>query len=114
MIALQITDIDINRAWEINPYDGTAYGALIVFLAIAIGGLCWYFLKELAAKNEIIAQKDLDIKEKDKQLKEVHDKTHEIIDVMNDKLTEIKYSNDNTKDKILHMFEYFKEKLNNI
>ena len=107
MTALQITDIDINRAWEINPYDGTAYGALIVFLAIAIGGICWYFLKQIEKKDEIIKEKDI-------YIKQIHDKTHEIADVMTEKLIELKHSNETTKEKMLNVFEIIKEKLNNI
>lgn len=100
-------EIDVNRAWEISPYNGTAFGALIVFLALAIWGLSYYFLKALDKKDEII-------KEKDAHIKEIHEKTHEAIDVMNDKLTELKYSNDTTKEKILSVFEVLKEKLNKI
>lgn len=104
---LQISDIDINRAWEISPYNGGAFGALIVVLMIAIGALSYFFLKELSKKDDIIKEKDL-------QIKEMHLKTHEAVDVMNEKLVELKFSNDSTKDKIVMMLENLKELLNKI
>lgn len=107
MVLFQVTDIDINRAWEISPYNGTAFGALIVFLLVAIGAISWYFLKQIEKKDEII-------KEKDQYIKDTHDKTHEIADVMTEKLTELRHSNENTKEKMLHFFEIIKEKLNSI
>lgn len=104
---LQISDIDINRAWDINPYNGGAFGALIVVLMIVIGALTYYFLRELSKKDDIIKEKDLHIKE-------INDRAHESIDVISGKLTELKFSNDNTKDKIVTMLENLKELLNKI
>lgn len=103
MVLFQIADIDINRAWEISPYNGAAFGALVVVLGCVI----WYFLKQIEKKDEII-------KEKDQYIKDTQNKTHEIADVMTEKLTELKHSNENTKEKMLHFFEIIKEKLNSI
>ncbi len=100
---LQISDIDINRAWEISPYNASAFGALVVAMGIAI----WYFYKQMDKKDQII-------KEKDELIKILHDKTHEAVDVMSEKLTEIKHSNDNNKEKIIMFLEIIKEKLNKI
>lgn len=100
-------EVDINKAWEISPYNGTAFGALIVFLTIAIWGLTYYFMKQLDKKDVII-------KEKEDYIKEIHVKTHEAIDVMTEKLTELKYSNDATKEKFISFFEIIKDKLNKI
>jgi len=104
---LQISDLDINKAWEISPYNGLAFGALIVVLMVAIGALTYFFLKELSKKDDIIKEKDLHIKE-------MHLKTHEAIDVMSEKLVELKYSHDGTKDKIVMMLEHLKDLLNKI
>ncbi len=104
---LQISDLDINRAWEISPYNGLAFGALIVVLLVVIGALTYFFLKELSKKDDIIKEKDL-------QIKEMHFKTHEAVDVMNEKLVELKFSNDSTKDKIVMMLENLKDLLNKI
>jgi hypothetical protein len=107
MVLFQITDIDINKAWEISPYNGYAFGALIMVLMASIYALSYFFLKELAKKDEII-------KEKDTHIKEIHDKTHEAIDVMSEKLVEMKYSKDAQNDKIVMMLEHLKDKFNNI
>jgi hypothetical protein len=103
MVLFQMTDLEINKAWEISPYNGAAFGALIVVL----GGVIWYFHNQLNKKDEII-------KEKDELIKILHDKTHEAVDVMSEKLTEIKHSNDNNKEKIIMFLEIIKEKLNKI
>jgi hypothetical protein len=95
-------EIDLNRAWEISPYNGAAFGALIVVM----GAIIYYFVKQLDKKDEII-------KEKDHLIKMMNDKAHESIDVITEKLTEIKYSKDSQNEKIVMMLEHLKEILNN-
>ena len=96
-------EVDINRAWEINPYDASAYGAIVVILLAAV----MYLVKKLA--------------EKEKEIKELYVKLHEITDVLGDKLNEIKSitemtseRNMNVKDKIMYILEDIKNKLNKI
>ena len=96
-------EVDINRAWEINPYDASAYGAIVVILL----GAVMYLVKKLA--------------EKEKEIKELYVKLHEITDVLGDKLNEIKSitemtseRNMNVKDKIMYILEDIKNKLNKI
>jgi hypothetical protein len=93
-------DVDINRAWEINPYDASAYGAIIVLLLLTLG----YFVKKLS--------------EKEKEITELYFKIHQITDVMTDKLNEIKTFSEisteksiNVKDKILYILEDIKSRL---
>jgi hypothetical protein len=102
-----ITDLDINRAWEISPYNGFAFGALVVVLMVVIWSLSYFFLKELSKKDDIIKEKDIHIKD-------IHDKTHEAIDVMSEKLVDLKYSKDAQNEKIVMMLEHLKEKFNSI
>jgi thiamine biosynthesis lipoprotein ApbE len=93
-------DIDVNRAWEVNTYDASAYGALLVILiAIII-----YLGKKLS--------------EKEKEIKQLYDKIHTITEVMSDKLSEIKTfteisteKNIGIKERILYILEDIKQRL---
>jgi hypothetical protein len=90
------TDIDINRAWEISPYNGLAYGAIVVVL-IAIA---WYF-KNLAENKEIY-------------IRELVNKTHELADNVGDKLSDLKQSKEINHTKIVDMLGEIRNLLNNI
>lgn len=96
-------EIDINRAWEINPYDASAYGAIIVLLIVAVG----YFAKKLT--------------EKEKEIKILYEKLHDIADVLGDKLSEIKglteitsERNLSVKDKIMYLLEDIRNRINKL
>ncbi len=93
---LQIESIDLNKAWDINPNDGSAYGALIVLLVAVILGLI-YLLKQERESN-----------------KELDNKLHEAFDTVTDKLTEVKTGHFEVKgiqEKILYILEDLKNKL---
>ena len=93
---LQIEGIDLNRAWDVNPNDGSAYGALVVILIAVILGLI-YLLKQERDSN-----------------KELDSKLHEAFDTVTEKLTEVKQSHFEVKglqDKILYILEDLKNKL---
>jgi hypothetical protein len=103
MVLFQVSDLDINKVWEISPYNAGAFGALLIVL----GGIIYYLIKQLDKKDQII-------KEKDDVIREINHKTHEFVDVISDKLNEIKHANINSKEKIEIFFEFIKEKLNKI
>lgn len=93
-------DIDVNRAWEVNPYDASAYGALLIILI----GIIIYLVKKLS--------------EKEKEIKQLYEKIHTITDVMTDKLSEIKTfteisteKNISIKERILYILEDIKQRL---
>lgn len=93
-------DIDINRAWEVNPYDASAYGAIVVLMIVSI----IYLSKKLTNKEN--------------EIKELYTKLHEITDVLGDKLNEIKgiteigtERNINVKEKILYVLEDIKNRI---
>jgi hypothetical protein len=96
-------EVDINRAWEINPYDASAYGAIVVILL----GAVMYLAKKLS--------------EKEKEIKELYVKLHEITDVLGDKLNEIKSITEmrserhlSIKEKIMYILEDIKNRLNKL
>lgn len=96
MILLQIEGIDLNKAWDVNPNDGSAYGALIVLLVGVILGLI-YLLKQERDSN-----------------KELDSKLHEAFDTVTDKLMEVKTGHFEVKgiqEKILYILEDLKNKL---
>ena len=90
------TDIDINRAWEISPYNGLAYGAIVVVLIV----IAWYF-KNLAENKEIY-------------IRELINKTHELADNVGDKLSDLKQSKEINHTKIVDMLGEIRNLLNNI
>jgi hypothetical protein len=90
------TDIDINRAWEISPYNGLAYGAIVVVLIV----VAWYF-KNLAENKEIY-------------IRELVNKTHELADNVGDKLSDLKQSKEINHTKIVDMLGEIRNLLNNI
>jgi len=89
-------DIDINRAWEISPYNGLAYGAIVVVLIV----IAWYF-KNLAENKEIY-------------IRELVNKTHELADNVGDKLSDLKQSKEINHTKIVDMLGEIRNLLNNI
>jgi len=103
MFNLQITDIDINKAWEISPYNGLAYGALILVLCVICMVIGWTF-------NKYVEKTDLLISEKDKVIRESYEKTHQIADVLSEKLSELKGENKTSKEKIIYILEDIKSK----
>lgn len=107
-MVLQIgaTDIDLNRAWEINPYNGLAYGGLIMLLictTVFLGFAFWKYVEKT----------DLIIKEKDGQIRELADTQNKALDVLISKITEIKESHINSKEVLLLVLNDIKDKLNN-
>jgi hypothetical protein len=89
-------EIDINRAWEISPYNGLAYGALIVVLCLVI----WYFKNELDKANEYN--------------KALVDRVHDMAEETANKITEMKQSGELINGKVLNYLEQIKERLNKI
>ena len=90
------TDIDINRAWEISPYNGLAYGALIVVLCLVI----WYFKNELDKANEYN--------------KALVDRVHDMAEETANKITEMKQSGELINGKVLNYLEQIKDTLNKL
>lgn len=97
---LQMDSVNIDKVWEISPYNGTAFGGIVVLLL----GAVYYFIKVLSAKDAII-------KEKEAQNMELVNKLHSISDVIGEKLTDIKQSHDVHSDKILYVLNEIKKKV---
>ena len=96
-------ELDINRAWEVNPYDASAYGTIVVLLL----ALVIYLGKKLT--------------EKEAQINTLYDKIHSITDVMSEKLSEIKTlteisteKNIGLKEKIIYILDDIKTRLNRL
>ena len=64
--------LDVNRAWEISPYNGAAFGALVVVLGV----IAYYFMKQAEKKQEYIDS--------------IISKVHELSDATVEKLHEIR------------------------
>ena len=47
-------DISLDRAWEISPYNGAAYGGIVVLFIIVI----YYLIKQLEKKEEYIQKQN--------------------------------------------------------
>ena len=92
--------VNVDKLWEISPYNGTAFGAVVVLLLLAV----YYFIRALSAKDVII-------KEKEGQNLELINKLHSISDVIGEKLTDIKQSHDVHSDKILYILNEIKKKV---
>lgn len=87
---------DVNKMWEISPYDASAYGALIVVL---VSGVI-YLSRQLSKKDDKIA--------------ELTDKMHSALDIVSEKLVEVKTSNSDLKtiqEKVIYILEDVKNKL---
>jgi len=54
MVLWQMSEIIDDKVWEINPYNGSAFGGLIVVLCLIV----YYFMNQLSKNDEIIRQKD--------------------------------------------------------
>ncbi len=81
---------------NISPYNAGAFGALIVILiAIAL------YFKKLA-------------EEKQQHIKEIIDKTHEIQETVNLKLSEISLHSQNKDERIIDLLKDIKTKLDTI
>ena len=98
-----LVELDINRAWEVNPYDASAYGTIVVLLIAVI----IYLSKKLT--------------EKETQINTLYDKIHSITDVMTEKLSEIKTltevsteKNIGLKEKIIYILDDIKARLNRL
>jgi hypothetical protein len=89
-------DIDINRAWEISPYNGLAYGAIVILLV----AVAWYF-KNLAENKEAY-------------IRELVVKTHDLADNVGEKLYDLKQSKEINHAKIIGMLDEIRHLLNNI
>lgn len=90
------TDIDINRAWEISPYNGLAYGAIVVLLV----AVAWYF-KNLAENKEAY-------------IRELVVKTHDLADNVAEKLSDLKQSKEINHSNVISMLNEIRNLLNNI
>ena len=96
LMILQVEGIDLNRAWDVNPNDGSAYGALVMLLIFAIIGLVFLLKQERNRNNEL------------------NDKLHDAFDTVTDKLSEVKTGHFEVKgnqEKILYILEDLKNKL---
>lgn len=90
--------IDLNKVWEINPYNGTAFGALIVLLLAVI----YYLYKTIQEQKE-------DLKQKSDEQKLIIDRFHEKSDIIKEKLIEVKFALDglnNTSEDVKNKIEY--------
>lgn len=98
--------LDINRAWEISPYNGAAFGALVVVLGV----IAYYFMKQAEKKQEYINT--------------IIGKVHELSDAMADKLEDISANSHNhhnqnerimsQNDKVIYILEDVKRRLDKI
>jgi uncharacterized protein YoxC len=96
MILQVLPEIDLNKAWDVNPNDGSAYGALIVLLVACVLG-CVYLIKQERERN-----------------KELNDKLHNTLDIFTTKIAEVRESHHELKgvqDKVLYILEDVKEHL---
>lgn len=105
ILQIGATDIDINRAWDIDPYNGLAYGGLIVLLICTTVFLGFAFWKYIEKTDAIIRDKDL-------QIRELADNGNKALDVLISKITEIKESHINSKEVILLVLNDIKDKVN--
>lgn len=95
--------LDVNRAWEISPYNGAAFGALVVVLGL----IAYYFMRQAEKKQEYINT--------------IISKVHELSDATVEKLHEIRdnaqahqMQNEQIKsqnDKLIYILEDVKRRL---
>ena len=107
LLQIGVSEIDINRAWEINPYNGLAYGGLIMLLICTNLFVCWAFYKYIEKTDNIIKEKDL-------QVRETSETSNKALEVLINKITEIRESHINSKEVILLVLNDMKDKLNKI
>ena len=89
-------DISLDRAWEISPYNGAAYGGIVVLFIIII----YYLIKQLEKKEEYIQKQN--------------DKLHEVIDDLGVKLVELKSTKTESSEKILFVLDLIKQRLQDL
>lgn len=88
---------NLEKVWEISPYNTMAYGALVFILMSAV----LYLGRQVKAKDDKIA--------------ELNDKMHDALDVVSEKLVEVKTFNLDLKgvqEKVLYILEDIKFRLN--
>jgi hypothetical protein len=95
MIILQ-GEIDVNRAWEISPYNGLAYGALIVLLCVVI-----IYLKKEYDKAQIY-------------IKEQSERIHTILTETVDKVSEFRQDKELKHEKVMNVLENIMTQLKRI
>lgn len=88
---------DLSKVWEISPYDASAYGALVFILMAAV-----IYLTKLT-------------KSKDDKIHELTDKMHQALDIVTEKLVEVRATNMENKvaqEKMMFILEDLKHTLN--
>lgn len=100
MVLLQIENIDLNKAWEISPYNGAAYGGIVVILIFAI----WYLVKQLEKADEALV-------EERKVTATLFDKVHTISEELGNKLVEAKHGSEMNTTKVVSLIELVLERL---
>ncbi len=90
------TIIDVGKAWEISPYNGLAYGGIVVLLGL----VAWYF-KTQAEEKEIY-------------IRSLISKTHDVTDIITEKLTDIKHSKEMNSAQIMGILKGIQSQLLNI
>lgn len=98
--------LDVNRAWEISPYNGAAFGALVVVLGL----IAYYFMKQAEKKQDYINT--------------IISKVHDLSDATVEKLGEIRENaqmhhtqNEQIKhqnERLIYMLEDMKRRLESI
>lgn len=87
------TDLDLNRAWEISPYNGLAFGALIIVLGIVIYRLYILYTEAIQYNHQ--------------QSERIHSIAEETLN----KVGEIKQDREIKHEKVMHFLENISEKL---
>lgn len=92
MINLQ-SEIDINRAWEITPYNGLGYGAVVVILIL----VAYYFKNQNEKANDYIQAQN--------------ERLHSIAEETINKVGEIKQDREIKHEKVMNILENIIDKL---
>lgn len=109
----EVSPIDLNRAWDINPYNGLGYGAVVLIL----GYIAYYF------KNQVERER-AEVQKKQEYIDTIIGKIHELGDTMTDKMEDLSTHTQNTNqilhdhksqnDKVIYILEDVKRRLEKI
>ena len=116
----EVSPIDLNRAWDINPYNGLGYGAVVLIL----GYIAYYFKNQVEKERAEVQKERAEVQKKQEYIDIIIGKIHELGDTMTDKMQDISHHAQNTNlalndqksqnDKVIYILEDVKHRLEKI